>query len=403
MPVWDMGRLGAPGGESGLMKGSRIARIVFFLTVFAIAWQPLALAQSVDTNAYEEGTLLAYLQDDTGTIVPGACFVVIDAEGGIHELCDSAGAGTVSFTGLPMGEATVSASSVPTGYQPAEAQSALILEGHLVTAVLIAPAIPPTPMPTVEPPVNPAPEAPVDNGGTDHQEPTVEAPQSRSLEVGIMALPGSPTVDCSPRGQFVGGDVFLTLPTQDPVGQPLDADPTVEWSGVDRFGTSYSGSGTMSWVDGRYIYSLEDTSIVSIDFVIEAGLDSPIYIGGDCQVVNPIPMGINTSAGTEAGVAIPNGGQIPSGTAFRDTAWFVNPNDEWDFKSELVGQEVTYYLYQGSECTGTPVFSDTVTVLEGGVIPDSDLYQPLEDGIYNWQVVYGGEGEDGNFLPAHSI
>ena len=81
----------------------------------------------------------------------------------------------------------------------------------------------------------------------------------------------------------------------------------------------------------------------------------------------------------------------------------MNPNDEWDFKSELVGQEVTYYLYQGSECNGTPVFSDTVTVLEGGVIPDSDLYQPLEDGIYNWQVVYGGEGEDGNFLPAHSI
>ena len=51
---------------------------------------------------------------------------------------------------------------------------------------------------------------------------------------------------------------------------------------------------------------------------------------------------------------------------------------------------VTYNLYSGSACTGTPVFSDQVTV-SGGSVPDSAPYTVTAPGTYEWQAVYSGD------------
>jgi hypothetical protein len=52
---------------------------------------------------------------------------------------------------------------------------------------------------------------------------------------------------------------------------------------------------------------------------------------------------------------------------------------------------VTYKLYSGTTCTGTPVFSSTVNLNPDGTVPDSDVFTPTATGTYNWQVVYSGD------------
>ena len=54
------------------------------------------------------------------------------------------------------------------------------------------------------------------------------------------------------------------------------------------------------------------------------------------------------------------------------------------------GGTVTYNVYAGTACTGTPVFTSTVNVANG-VVPDSGSFTPTTAGTYNWQAVYSGD------------
>ncbi|MEZ4625360.1 MAG: hypothetical protein R2843_11360 [Thermomicrobiales bacterium] len=98
---------------------------------------------------------------------------------------------------------------------------------------------------------------------------------------------------------------------------------------------------------------------------------------------------ITTQPTTGAGAIIPQMGQVPVGTALRDTATMTG-------QTTNAGGSATYRLYKGDSCTGTPVYEVTVPVTNG-VIPNSPTpgYAPPNtvagQGVYNWQVSYSGD------------
>ena len=55
------------------------------------------------------------------------------------------------------------------------------------------------------------------------------------------------------------------------------------------------------------------------------------------------------------------------------------------------GGSVTYNVYSGSSCSGSTVFTSTVTVA-GGSVPASGAFTPSSAGTYSWQAVYSGDG-----------
>lgn len=57
------------------------------------------------------------------------------------------------------------------------------------------------------------------------------------------------------------------------------------------------------------------------------------------------------------------------------------------------GGTVTYNVYSGSACIGTPVFTDTKSVTNG-VVADSANFTPTVAGTYNWQAVYSGDANN---------
>jgi hypothetical protein len=57
------------------------------------------------------------------------------------------------------------------------------------------------------------------------------------------------------------------------------------------------------------------------------------------------------------------------------------------------GGSVTFNLYAGTACTGTPIFTSTVTVTNG-VVPASTAYTFTTAGTYNWQAVYSGDANN---------
>jgi hypothetical protein len=58
------------------------------------------------------------------------------------------------------------------------------------------------------------------------------------------------------------------------------------------------------------------------------------------------------------------------------------------------GGSVTYNIYSGNQCTGTPVFISTVTVTNG-IIPSSAAFTPTLAGDYTAQAVYSGDAHNG--------
>lgn len=55
---------------------------------------------------------------------------------------------------------------------------------------------------------------------------------------------------------------------------------------------------------------------------------------------------------------------------------------------------VTYNVYSGASCTGTPAFTNTVTLSTTAAVPDSAAFTPTTPGTYNWQAVYGGDSNN---------
>src|SRR5256712_3828720 len=59
------------------------------------------------------------------------------------------------------------------------------------------------------------------------------------------------------------------------------------------------------------------------------------------------------------------------------------------------GGSVDFDVYSGTACTGTAVFSETVTVNPAtGAVPGSRAVQFNSTGIYEWQAVYSGDGNN---------
>lgn len=54
------------------------------------------------------------------------------------------------------------------------------------------------------------------------------------------------------------------------------------------------------------------------------------------------------------------------------------------------GGNVTYNIYSGNTCSGTPVFSD-VKPVTNGIVPKSAYFKPAQTGTYNAQAVYSGD------------
>ena len=57
------------------------------------------------------------------------------------------------------------------------------------------------------------------------------------------------------------------------------------------------------------------------------------------------------------------------------------------------GGTVTYNIYSGNTCSGTPVFSD-VKPVTNGIVPKSAYFKPAQIGTYNAQAVYSGDSNN---------
>jgi hypothetical protein len=75
---------------------------------------------------------------------------------------------------------------------------------------------------------------------------------------------------------------------------------------------------------------------------------------------------------------------VAPGTAIHDSAKLTAATNN-------AAGTVTYSIYAGTACSGTPVFTAQVSVANG-VVPDSSSFTPLTAGTYAWQAAYGGDG-----------
>jgi hypothetical protein len=56
---------------------------------------------------------------------------------------------------------------------------------------------------------------------------------------------------------------------------------------------------------------------------------------------------------------------------------------------------VTYTVYSGATCNGSPVFAPPAVNLSKGVVPDSPAFTPAAAGTFNWLAVYSGDSANG--------
>ena len=77
---------------------------------------------------------------------------------------------------------------------------------------------------------------------------------------------------------------------------------------------------------------------------------------------------------------------VPVNTAVHDSSTITGATAD-------AGGTVTYNAYAGTSCSGTPVFTNTQTVLNG-VVPDSSNFTASTSGTYNFQAVYSGDAKN---------
>ncbi len=77
---------------------------------------------------------------------------------------------------------------------------------------------------------------------------------------------------------------------------------------------------------------------------------------------------------------------VATGTAVTDSAVLNNVTSN-------AGGSVTYNVYYYSVCSGTPVFSNTQSVVNGVVTMSAD-FVPTNSGTYYWQAVYSGDANN---------
>jgi uncharacterized repeat protein (TIGR01451 family) len=95
--------------------------------------------------------------------------------------------------------------------------------------------------------------------------------------------------------------------------------------------------------------------------------------------------GITTMVEDEQGTQYPVGAEVEVDTVLRDIAVLdgVTPD---------AGGSVTFFLHQGEDCSGDPIFnSDPVPVVNGEVQGPSGTITFVDQGTYQWVAVYSGD------------
>ncbi len=78
---------------------------------------------------------------------------------------------------------------------------------------------------------------------------------------------------------------------------------------------------------------------------------------------------------------------VTTGTAVHDSAALSGATSD-------AGGTVTYNVYSGSVCSGSPVFTSGPHTVSLGVVPNSNNFTSLSAGTYNWQAIYSGDANN---------
>lgn len=124
---------------------------------------------------------------------------------------------------------------------------------------------------------------------------------------------------------------------------------------------------------------------------------SPVSQPGGPALVTVLFAGTDTDASSTAMATVQVGGRMAAPTiSTRLSATTVVVGGLVHDSATLVGATpgaggtVTYRVYGGSACSGTPVGESVVTVT-GGSVPDSFDFAPTAAGPYTWQAGYSGD------------
>ncbi len=385
---------------------SSLVRLLSTIALFASILIPISTLQSANAQTpTTTGSLEIYLaRAGDGTLLAGGCFTVVDASGASHAACDDDGDGRVYLYDVPAGNVSIQQSAAPDGYDGGAAGNAEVVAGGLASVILVNSALP-------------EPETPTVVGPTETTTPTSEAddpaptPSSTDAAPAPTEEPSTPTVsDPLPTETTLAhssdsaGDDSLQIAEDRTVEIDCLYDPnsnttdfTVLVSKLDPDAPDEDPELTV--VARALDNNLEPVPDVTYNLYDSGSLflDQPwrrlvAFVTWPDGVEANAAAGCNTSqnetsvvtgAFNENDEPIPNGGRVEFGTGIRDTASLTGATIN-------AGGTATYNLYSNADCSGDPVYSETVTVTDR-VIPNSGIYEPTEAGRYNWQVVYSGD------------
>jgi uncharacterized repeat protein (TIGR01451 family) len=348
------------------------------------------------------GSLEIYLQADDGGLVGGACYDLFDAQGAYQQVCDDDGDGIVLVGDLPAGYVSVSQVSGPDGYYASATGEVTVPDGGSEQLYLGAQEIPqpptaePTDEPTVEPTLEPTDEPTVEPTDEPTDDPTLEPTVEPSTTATATAT--ETLVPTEPSDFAAAADPGVTI--------DCTYDPNTNLSTFHVLVAKINPTDPDTDPNLVVTVSPHDNNLNPVPDIVYNDYDSGTRFNNqpwrDITVTvfypgNPIPYGaeaacrselndptIVTSAHDENDQPIPDGGSVPVGTSLYDTATFE------DATITAVGT-ATYSLYNNADCSGTPIFSEDVTVADG-LIPNSPLTPPMDTpGLYNWQVTYTGD------------
>ncbi len=385
------------------MNRTKLFHFLSLVTIFAALAGPLQAHgfPSVEP-ATTDGELVITLTDSSANSLGNGCYSVSDSTGAIFAVCDEDGDGSVLVSGLATGIASVTQTSGPADYLLTTG-SATVEAGEIAQVTLVSEMM----SPSVDPTSEPTPVA----TSTIPVEVAAESTVSESTEVPTPSVASSPT-------------------SVDPLPELVTATATATELGVDRaFGIAevdHSIGITCSYLPETnttdytiivseistppvptltvdltpYDNNLSPLTIISYSDVYDSGstfFDKPwrrisllvtwpdgvqATANAACNTSKNITS-TSTQVKDNADVNVANGAGIAAGTLVHDTATLSGSTIN-------AGGTATYKLYLGSVCSGTPIFSQTVSVTNS-VVPPSNSPALTTQGIYNWQVTYSGD------------
>ncbi|HET6457847.1 MAG TPA: SBBP repeat-containing protein, partial [Nitrosopumilaceae archaeon] len=123
----------------------------------------------------------------------------------------------------------------------------------------------------------------------------------------------------------------------------------------------------------------------STNYPTTPGAYQTINNGGDDAFVSKLTSDLIQKNPTSISTTL-SGSSISIGGSVTDSATLSG-------NTANAGGSVTYNIYNNVSCTGTPVFTSTVTVTNGAV-PSSSAFTPSVAGGYNAQAVYSGDSNN---------